>query len=163
MKTYIIFTTRNTQVEVTEEQRNAILKALAEDRPYIQLAEQDTLLMVKSIVSIVPAEQVEDEEQERLALNGKFKCKYGVVHWVSGENGGCGCWEQKKDESRELAVEKSYKLISGSPQSIQDGLKALANKMGNGLDGLTDDELLDARAEDGAGSVQKQIKRSLHR
>lgn len=161
MKQYTVLTTRNTQIEVTEDQRNAILKALAEDRPYIQLAEQDTLLMIKSIVSIIPSEELDRQEKEKLSLIGKFRCNYGNVHWIEGENGGCYCWQQKKDEYRELAEQRCYDRLS-VPKDVQDGLQSIAEKMGGGLSGLTDDELLAARAEDGDKSAQKQIERTLY-
>lgn len=160
MKQYTVHTTRNTQIEVSEDQRNAILKALAEERPYVQLADQDILLMTKSIVSIIPSAQLVRQEQERLSAIGKFRCNHGNIHWIEGENGGCYCWEQKNDAVKALA-EKKYQALT-SPKEVQEGLRAIAEKMGGGLKNLTDDELLAARAEDGDKSAQRQINSAIY-
>lgn len=151
MKYYILKTIKGVDLRIDETQKAAVLKALDEDKVYIQLGSQDSLIMLKSIGQIVPEEIVREEERLQLASTGRVKCdKCGKAYF---ESEGCFCWEQKKDELRE-ATERKLML----PGSIQEGLQKIASKMA--LPQATYDEVLNERALMGEKRARAIIKRS---
>lgn len=153
MKYYILKTIKGVDLRIDETQKAAILKALAEDKAYIQLGSQDSLIMLRSIGQIVPEEIAKEEERLQLASTGRVKCdKCGKAYF---ESEGCFCWEQKKDEIKERNEQRLM-----LPGSIQEGLSQIANKMA--LPQATYDEVLNERALMGEKRARAVIKRSNH-
>jgi len=80
VESFIIFLIGGHKIEIDSEQYKKVLQQMNGGAKMIVFAETGQTIAVHSISYILPKNQIEEEEDSRLGLNGLFKCQGGRTH-----------------------------------------------------------------------------------